>query len=197
MNKKLYPKTARLKDTPIMITEKLDGSNLGIFKLNGELLFAQRNNIYRETELNKDNSYKGLSTWLKEHRPALELINEGSGVFGEWLGMGQIKYDTPFKFHVFCKARIDLDYNITRLNYDFMSFPYVFSDENFPDCLPTVPIVAMISGGEVKVSDLDKLYEQTIAKVDRKIEGFVVIIKNTPHKYVRMKNGRLTDHFTK
>ena len=43
----MYPKTSRIgnKMGDILITEKLDESNLSIFKLNGELYIGQRNYI--------------------------------------------------------------------------------------------------------------------------------------------------------
>lgn len=59
----LYPKTQRVALTnKIVITEKLDGSNLGIFKVRGKLLIAQRNYVFIEDELeeNKDKLYSGL-----------------------------------------------------------------------------------------------------------------------------------------
>jgi len=47
IKKSLYPKTKRLSKNSkkIVVTEKLDGSNIGFFKLNGELVIATRNNI--------------------------------------------------------------------------------------------------------------------------------------------------------
>lgn len=46
IKKTLYPKTRRVKlKSKVVITEKLDGSNIGFFKVNGELLIAQNNNV--------------------------------------------------------------------------------------------------------------------------------------------------------
>ena len=59
----LYPKTKRVQfKNRIIITEKLDGSNIGIFKVNGKLVIAQRNYIFDidEIEENKDKLYQGL-----------------------------------------------------------------------------------------------------------------------------------------
>ena len=52
------------------LTEKLDGSNLVIFKKNDELYIAQRNNIFKINELeeNKDKLYKGLLQWINNNR---------------------------------------------------------------------------------------------------------------------------------
>lgn len=57
--KMLYPKTKRVKfKNKVVITEKLDGSNIGFFKVNGELLIALRSNILRMSEIeeNKKNA---------------------------------------------------------------------------------------------------------------------------------------------
>lgn len=40
---KLYPKTTRMGKEKSQLTEKLDGSNLGFFKLNNKVYVAQRN----------------------------------------------------------------------------------------------------------------------------------------------------------
>lgn len=63
IKKTLYPKTKRVQfKNRVTITEKLDGSNIGFFKVNGKLLIAQRNNIFEidELEENKGMLYKGL-----------------------------------------------------------------------------------------------------------------------------------------
>lgn len=63
IKKTLYPKTKRvLYKNRVTITEKLDGSNIGFFKVNGKLLIAQRNNIFNidELEENKGMLYNGL-----------------------------------------------------------------------------------------------------------------------------------------
>ena len=63
IKKTLYPKTKRIQfKNRVVITEKLDGSCIGFFKVNGELLIAQRNNIFtiNELEENKGMLYQGL-----------------------------------------------------------------------------------------------------------------------------------------
>ena len=64
IKKEIYPKTKRVScmGDKVELTEKLDGSNLVIFKKNDELYIAQRNNIFKINELeeNKDKLYKGL-----------------------------------------------------------------------------------------------------------------------------------------
>lgn len=46
IKKTLYPKTKRVQyKNRVVITEKLDGSNIGFFKINGGLIIAQNNNV--------------------------------------------------------------------------------------------------------------------------------------------------------
>lgn len=88
--KTLYPKTRRVNlKNNIVITEKLDGSNIGFFKVNGELLIAQRNLVFTQEELKKEISYKGLQGWLNEHGQNLrDRLVEGSRIFWrmDWNG---------------------------------------------------------------------------------------------------------------
>ena len=84
MKKTLYPKTKRISNAigKISITEKMDGSNLGFFKLNGELVIATRNNVLEIGDpLIK--GYKGLDEWLEENSEVLlDSLHEGSGTAG-------------------------------------------------------------------------------------------------------------------
>ena len=42
---------------------------------------------------------------------------------------------------------------------------------------------------------LDSIYEKYQSKVKRNVEGFVINYNNNITKYVRMKNGKLQEHF--
>lgn len=96
VKKEIYPKTQRVKciGANMQITEKLDGSNLVLFKLNNELHFAQRNNIFNINELAevKDKLYKGLYQWLLDHKEILqEELNENSAICRRMARNGQNK----------------------------------------------------------------------------------------------------------
>lgn len=208
IKKTLYPKTERIKDEEavVHITEKLDGANIGFFKLNDKLIIAQRNNIlvwepevdYQETL--KQLGYKGLENFLKEHgKELLETLHEGSGFFGEWIGMGKIKYQDNFpkRVYIFAKANIYLNdsnnYAIKNLCYTHELFKYPFSNQEIPDYLGTVPTVAILDKLP-SVEELNNLYTKYIELVKRDVEGFVINYRNTVSKYVRHKNGKLTEH---
>ena len=202
IKKEIYPKTQRVicEGAKIQITEKLDGSNLVIFKFNNNLYVAQRNNIFEISELqeNKDKLYKGLLQWILEHKEELqEEIYEGSAICGEWLGMGKLKYDVgefDKRFYMFAKARITENFDLENLIYNHYLFIYPFNSQVIPSFIGVVPVVKDINNIPNK-EQLDSIYEKYVEKVGRNVEGFVVNYDNRITKYVRMKNGKLQEHF--
>ncbi len=201
IKKEIYPKTERVKcgGDVIYVTEKLDGSNLAIFKKDNRLYVAQRNNIFDIEELDeiKDKLYKGLYQWLLDNKAELNTLNEGSVICGEWLGMGQIKYtvdEFDKRFYMFAKANIDDDFNLYNLNYSHELFIYPFENQVIPTFIGIVPEVA-----ELKVLPnkemLDKLYQKYCDNKKRNVEGFILNYKNIVTKYVRMKSGKMQEHF--
>ena len=201
IKKEIYPKTKRVscKGDKVYITEKLDGSNLVFFKKNEEIYVAQRSNIFKINELeeNKDKLYKGLYQWLNDNKDFLNDLHEGSAICGEWLGMGCLKYSVDEfdkKWYMFAKANIDDDFNLYNLIYNHDLFIYPFQSQEIPKCIGIVPEVAELNVLPNK-EHLDSLYEKYCNKVNRNVEGFVVNYKNIITKYVRMKNGKLREHF--
>ena len=197
MKKTLYPKTERIgAGGALRITEKLDGSCLGIFKKDGELYVAQRNHVLKSSELTKETAYKGLRQWIKDNADELELIVEGACVFGEWIGMGQIGYgetDIDKRFYMFAKANINDDLDIYNLNYVHDYFQYSFGGE-LPSCIGVVPTVTTDSKQGVSVKALDELYEKYNSEKERNVEGFVIFANGGIKKYVRFKNGKPSSH---
>ena len=200
--KEIYPKTKRVSciGDKVYLTEKLDGSNLVFFKKENELYIAQRKNIFKISELEevKDLLYKGLYQWLLDNKEVLqnELYND-SAICGEWLGMGKLKYNVDEfdkRWYMFAKANIDDDYNLYNLIYDHKLFIYPFSSQIIPSFIGIVPEVAELNVLPNK-EYLDSIYEKYTNKVNRNVEGFVVNYKNIITKYVRMKNGKLQEHF--
>ena len=201
IKKEIYPKTKRVKCSGLLveITEKLDGSNLCIFKKDDVLYVAQRKTILSidEIEKNKDVLYKGLYQWLIDNKDELNQIRNDAVVCGEWLGMGRLKYtvdEFDKRFYMFAKANIDAEFNLYNLYYNHDLFIYPFESLEIPKCIGVVPMAYNIKYLPDK-DKLDKLYEIYTNKVGRNVEGFVVNVNNTITKYVRMKNGKLQEHF--
>lgn len=202
IKKEIYPKTKRVSCSgdKVYITEKLDGSNLVFFKKNDELYIAQRKTIININELEevKDKLYKGLYQWLLDNKDYLQeqLIND-SAICGEWLGMGKLKYDVgefDKKWYMFAKANIDDEYNLYNLIYKHELFIYPFANQEIPNFIGIVPEITELMGLPTK-EFLDSIYETYTNGVKRDVEGFVVNYKNIISKYVRMKNGKLEEHF--
>ncbi len=202
IKKEIYPKTKRVSCSgdKVYITEKLDGSNLVFFKKDDELFFAQRKTIININELEevKDKLYKGLYQWLLDNKDYLQkqLIND-SAICGEWLGMGKLKYDVgefDKKWYMFAKANIDDEYNLYNLIYEHELFIYPFLNQEMPKFIGKVPEVTVLNILPTK-EHLDSIYEKYTSKVKRDVEGFVINYKNIISKYVRMKNGKLEEHF--
>lgn len=200
IKKEIYPKTKRVSIAggKVYVTEKLDGSNLCFFKKDEEMYVAQRNSIYKFSELeeNKDKLYKGLYQWIEDNKEALNDIYNGAVICGEWLGMGKLKYDVgefDKRWYMFAKANINDDFQLYNLIYDHSLFIYPFQSQEIPKCIGVVPEVAELNVLPNK-EYLDSLYEKYRAKVNRDVEGFVVNYNNIINKYVRMKNNKLQEH---
>lgn len=196
IKKTIYPKTPRIVigKNPVTITEKLDGSNLVIFKKDSKLFFAQRNNILEAQELTKQLAYKGLVGWVEKNGKLLEAeLIEGAAVCGEWVGMGSIKYGEEAldkKFYMFAKANVNDDFQLYNIRYDHSLFVYPFEGQSIPECIGTVSIVEQ-TDCIPSIEHLDEIYADFCQKVGRSVEGFVIEHGNVISKYVRMKNGGL------
>ena len=202
IKKEIYPKTQRLKvnGDRVYVTEKLDGSNLVFFKKNDILYIAQRKSIFAIGELEevKGVLYKGLYQWLLDNKDLLQKeLHEGSAICGEWLGMGCLKYtvdEFDKKWYMFAKANIDDEFNLYNLNYEHNLFIYPFISQKIPSFIGIVPEVIELNVIPTK-EHLDSIYQKYSSKVNRNVEGFVINYRNNISKYVRMKNGKLQEHF--
>jgi len=199
MKKTLYPKTIRINNDKIVITEKLDWSNLWIFNLNWKLIIAQRNNIFQLSELNKVNSYKWLVGWIEKNKEHLNF-HEWSWVFWEWIWMWKIWYWNTLdkRFYLFCKANINNNYDIRNINYNLELLKYSFTNSEVPKFIwivPIIPIIPIIPFNEIiNIDSLDILYDNYTKSIKRHCEWFIINNGNSIKKYVRYKNGKLTEH---
>lgn len=202
LKKILYPKTKRIKNKGYLVelTEKLDGSNLAIFKKNDELYIAQRRNIFTINELEEVKSilYKGMYEWLKNNSEYLkEHIYNNSCICGEWLGMGTLKYNIDEfdkRFYMFAKANVDDDFNLYNLIYDHDLFIYPFDNQEIPYFIGIVPVIERLKVVPNKEL-LDSIYLKYCERVKfRNVEGIVINVNNDISKYVRMKNGKLIEY---
>lgn len=213
LKKTVYPKTTRLgKDTSgVLVTEKLDGSNLAFLKRHDddELYIAQRNIIFTLEEILSDDKeieqklYKNLKPWLAEHGEELKArLNNGSAICGEWLGMGgKINYKERLDklFYMYAKANVKEDFGLYNIYYDHTLFNYPFVVREFPTYIGRVPLVERFSEFPT-VEKMDYLYEvyveqlNTYRDTEQRVEGFCITDGETIRKYVRLKNGKLTEH---
>ena len=202
IKKEIYPKTKRIAidGFKVQLTEKLDGSNLAIFKKNDELYIAQRNNIFSLSELEdvKGILYKGMYEWLKNNGEYLkEHILNNACICGEWLGMGTLKYtidEFDKRLYLFAKANIDDDFNLYNLYYDHNLLIYPFDNKEIPSFIGIVPVICDINVIPNK-DMLDSIYLKYCQKVNnRNVEGIVINVNNNVTKYVRMKSGKLVEY---
>ena len=201
LKKEIYPKTKRLscEGDKVYITEKLDGSNMVIFKKEEKIYIAQRKTIFSldEMEAAKSIMYKGLYQWLVDNKDVFNDLHNNSAICGEWLGMGQLKYpvdEFDKRFYMFAKANVNDDFTLYNLMYDHKLFIYPFQSQIIPKCIGIVPEVMELNVIPNK-EHLDSVYTKYSEKVKRNVEGFVVNYKDIISKYVRMKNGELREHF--
>ena len=193
----IFPKIPRIPEEgkKAIITEKLDGSNLVLFKKNGKFYIAQRNTIFEANEINPSTSlYGGLYDFLQEHGEEIanELV-EGSAICGEWLAMGNIIYPFEKKYFLFAKANVDDNFKLYNIKYDHSLFIYPFASQVVPDYIGEVPIIAELNEMPNK-EILDRLYEAYIKAEDREVEGFVIEMCGMVDKYVRMKRGKVVEY---
>lgn len=191
---KLYGKTQRfIEEENTIITEKIDGSNLVLFKKDGVLHIGERNTIYTLDEADEI-SYKGLRGWIAEYGTHLqERLHDNAAIVGEWIGMGRLKYDLENRFQMFAKANITKDYELVNVHYDPKLFIYPFKEQLIPSFIGNVPVITT-SGGTITTEKLDELYDYYVESVGRDVEGFIINSYGNIRKYVRNKNGYVEPH---
>lgn len=197
----LYPKTERVAELgdSIMITEKIDGSNLTFYKKDGELWIGLRKNVFPLSDLEEAKTilYKDLYEWLKLHGENLKAsLCEGSAICGEWIAMGATQYPEGTwtkKWYMFAKANISEEDKLVNIKHDHELFIYPFEEKEIPEYLGVVPQVTQIKELPTKAI-LDTIYEGYTKIVERPVEGFVMNYRGIITKYVRMKKGKIVEY---
>lgn len=113
-----WPKTPRLKNNMITITEKIDGTNACVIVEAGNVLgFQSRNRLIKPGD---DNF--GFAFWGHENREELAQLGDGYH-YGEWAGPGiqQNPHNLPEK--------------------QFFLFNTFRSTETLPTCVQQVPVL--------------------------------------------------------
>jgi hypothetical protein len=89
---KIMTEKTRDKNDYIIVTEKYDGSNVGITKVNGKIIAINRAGYLAETSPYKQHYY--FAEWVRMQGNRFDFIREGERISGEWmLQVHGIKYD--------------------------------------------------------------------------------------------------------
>ena len=109
----------------IIVQEKLDGSNVGVAKINGEIVPLSRAGYHVNTSPYEQHHLFGVFVEMEKQR-FKELLNEGERLVGEWMLMAHgTKYKLPHEpfvafdlmtgikrlpYHLFCKRVYRYDF---------------------------------------------------------------------------------------
>lgn len=111
--------------------------------------------------------------------------------------MGKLKYpvdEFEQRFYMFAKANVNPQIELYNFRYYHSLFIYPFKTQIIPNFIGVVPTAYKL-GIVPDKNKLDELYAAYCKKTNRNVEGFVVNYNDRISKYVRMKNGKLTEHF--
>jgi ATP-dependent RNA circularization protein (DNA/RNA ligase family) len=89
---KIMTEKLRDKHDRLIITEKYDGSNVGITNVNGNIYAITRSGYLAETSPYKQHHY--FAEWVKKQKDRFNFIKEGERITGEWLmQVHSLKYE--------------------------------------------------------------------------------------------------------
>ena len=94
---------------------------------------------------------------------------------------------------MFAKANVNDKLDLFNINYYQEFFIYPFVDKNTPDYIGKVPIAYTIEK-QPEIEVLDMLYTDYQNEIGRSVDGFIINSGNSVSKYVRLKDGKLTEH---
>ena len=107
---------ARDRHDRIIVTEKLDGSNVAVAKLNGEILALTRAGYLATSSPYEQHHF--FAAWVAEHgRRFGDMLEDGERLNGEWLAMAHgTRYELPHEPFV----AFDIMEGSNRLPYDIV-----------------------------------------------------------------------------
>lgn len=114
----------RDKHDLIIVQEKLDGSNVGVAKVNGEILALTRAGYLATSSPYKQHHY--FAKWVEENKKRFnDLLEEKERICGEWLAMAHgTRYDLPHEpfvaFDIIKEERLPF-YEFNRRCIDFIT----------------------------------------------------------------------------
>lgn len=194
---KIATEKARDKHDRIIIQEKLDGSNVGVAKINGEIVALTRSGYVANTSPYMQHHY--FSQWVERNKSRFnEVLVEGERICGEWLAQAHgTRYRLPHEPFV----AFDIITGKQRVIYD--EFSQRASKEEFvvpriigTDPMPVEWVLEKIGYGESMWQNyhgaIDGI-EGAIWRVERKgIVDFLtkyVCHSKEDGKYLPEKNG--------
>lgn len=102
----LTEKTRDYKDL-VIVQEKLDGANVGVYREQGRLIALTRAG-YRAIDSNLE-QFQMFERWLRTHEDWFDFLEEGERLVGEWIAMAHgTRYDTQTPFIAFDLMREDI-----------------------------------------------------------------------------------------
>lgn len=154
---------ARDKQDTIIVQEKLDGSNVGVVLLNGDIIPLTRAGYHARTSPYEQHHL--FADWVVENEPRFRrVLNEGERICGEWLAQAHgTRYNIGKHFEPF--AAFDIIVGQTRKAFIDFSSQVGFE-------LPTVTLLHC--GGPISVEDaINKHLEMQWVHPGEDIEGVV------------------------
>ena len=160
---------ARDKHDRIIVTEKLDGSNVGIAKLNGEILAVTRAGYLADTSPFIQHHF--FKAWVEQHESRfVSLLNEGERICGEWLAQahGTIYHLAHEPFVTFDiihgSKRLPWDEVVERANRHEITLPRLLSDG------PPISVESILPLIEISGHGATEEVEGAVWRVERKGE---------------------------
>ena len=120
---KILTEKTRDKHDFVIVTEKYDGSNVGIARINGKILALTRSSYLAETSPYKQHHV--FAKWVAKNKKRFKFIRDGERLVGEWLlQVHSLKYD------ILDEPLVLFDYfDINNKRYSYREFALTFMND--------------------------------------------------------------------